>query len=71
MAATKDAAEYGTQLIEAARTNSAAVFDFVIELLETRSPSKWWSYRQPICASSSMHRLNIRGARWARPKGRA
>jgi len=38
--ATKGAADYGVQLIEAARTNTNAAFDCAIKLLAAKSPSE-------------------------------
>ena len=51
--ASKGASEYGLKVIEAARTNTNAAFDFAGELMARRRSRKWSSCRPRMPASSS------------------
>ena len=51
--ATKGASDYGLKVIEAARANTNAAFDFASELMTVKSSPRWSNCRPRMRASSS------------------
>ena len=51
--ATKGASDYSLKMIEAARENTNAAFDFAAEIMTVKSLSEWWSSPPDTRASST------------------